>query len=227
VNDSLTIQGLHKECFNGLSEIEGKAQLLEARNLSKENKFKEALAIATKINPSSSVYPDSQKLIEQWSQQLLDIAEKKYKEEGKLDEAIALLQEIPLNTQTGRKIADITSDWKMKFKQEKMTLELAKTALDQGRWEDAIRESQNLKITYFKTQAQPIVDQAKVELTVGDKPRETAEPPSIKTNNNDPNYSSNTKETTSTVNNNTPTLPFTKPPNPEEPPRGEITKGSQ
>ncbi|WP_434684707.1 protein kinase domain-containing protein [Pseudanabaena minima] len=164
-NDSVTIQGIQKECLNGLSEIEGKSQLLQAQNLAKDSKFKEALAIATKINPSSSVYPDSQKLIEQWSQRLLDIATKKYQDEGKLKEAIALLQEIPLDTPTGKKITVLTNEWQMQFEKENKALELAKTALSQGRWNDAIVESNKVKLSFLRIKATDIANQAKAEIT--------------------------------------------------------------
>ena len=158
VKDSVTIQGLQKECFNGLSEIEGKAQLLEARNLAKANKFKEALAIATKINPSSSVYPESQNLIEQWSQQILGIATTMY-EEGKLKESITLLQEIPLNTPTGRKIPLLTNQWQTQFEKERKALELAKIALSQGRWEEASAELDKVTLPFFRRQ---IIDWEKI-----------------------------------------------------------------
>ena len=164
VKDSVTIQGIQKECFNGLSEIEGKSQLLQAQNLAKDGRFKEALAIATKINPSISVYSESQKLIEQWSQQLLDIATKKYQDEGKLKEAIALLQEIPLDTPIGKKITVLTNEWQMQFEKENKALELAKTALSKGRWNDAIIESNKVKLSFLRIKATDIANQAKAEI---------------------------------------------------------------
>jgi serine/threonine-protein kinase len=220
VNDSLTIQGLQKECFNGLSEIEGKAQFLQAQTLAKENKFKEALAIATKINPSSSVYPESQQLIEQWSQQLLGIAEKKYKDEGKLKESIALLQEIPLNTPTGRKISATTNEWQMQLDKERKALELAKIALSQGRWEEAIRESQNLTLPYFKNKSQPIVEQAKLELIAGDRPRRFGEVPVVVDTLPKPATPVETPITS-------PTSTPVETSNIKEPDRGKIPKGTQ
>ncbi|MBD2317629.1 protein kinase domain-containing protein [Phormidium tenue] len=163
VNDSLTIQGLQKECFNGLSEIEGKAQLLKAQNFAKDNKFKEAIAIATKINPTSSVYPESQNLIEQWSQQILGIATTMY-EEGKLKESITLLQEIPLNTPTGRKIPLLTNQWQTQFEKERKALELAKIALSQGRWEEASAELDKVTLPFFRRQ---IIDWEKIGTQAG------------------------------------------------------------
>ncbi len=152
VKDSVTIQGIQKECFNGLSEIEGKSQLLQAQDLAKASKFKEALAIAAKINPSSSVYPESQKLIEPWSQQLLDIATKKYQDEGKLKEAIALLQEIPLNTPTGKKIPVLPNQWQAQFEKESKALELAQLAFSQGRSTEAIAELDKVTLPFFRRQ---------------------------------------------------------------------------
>ncbi len=158
------VQSLLKECLNGLSEIEGKAQLTEAQKLVKQNKLKEAIAIATKINPNSSVYAESQKLIDQWSQQLLGIATKKYQEEGQLKEAIALLQEIPLNTPTGRKVTALTNEWQMQFEKESKALALAKTALSQARWNDAILESNKVKLPFLRIKATDITNQARAEI---------------------------------------------------------------
>jgi len=162
LND-LTIQGIQKECFNGLSEIEGKAQLLQAQNLAKDSKFKEALAIATKINPSSSVYPESQKSVEQWSQQLLGIAEKKYKEEGKLDEAIKLLQDIPLNTSTGRRFAALTNQWRIEWKDNQTALKAAKDAFNRGDWNDANEKLRNITTSFWQKQAQVIKDDISID----------------------------------------------------------------
>ncbi len=77
------MHGLLQECQNGLNETESKSLLLDAKKFAADNKLEDALKTVSKINPNSSVYTDSQKLAEQWSSILLDIATALLHKKGK------------------------------------------------------------------------------------------------------------------------------------------------
>ena len=157
-------QSLLQECQSGLNEIQGKSQLLEAKKFAADNKLEDALKIVAKINASSSVYADSLKLAEQWSSTLLDNATKKYQEEGKLPEAIALLQVIPKNVATGKATAQLSTKWQAEWKANEAVLKSANNAIKESRWNDAIAESKKITTPYWQKQTEAIVQKANAAL---------------------------------------------------------------
>lgn len=169
------LQGLLQECQNGLIETESKSLLLEAKNLAADNKLEDALKTVTKINANSSVYADSLKLAEQWSSSLLDIATKKYQEEGKLQEAIALLQVIPKNVATGKLIEQLPAKWQSDWKVNENTLKSANNAIKESRWSDAIAESKKITTPYWQKQTEVIVQKANAALANVSVPVSTPE----------------------------------------------------
>jgi hypothetical protein len=156
-------QSLLQQC-QGEREVEGKSQLLEAKKFAADNKLQDALRIVAKINTNSSVYADSLKLAEQWSSTLLDNATKKYQEEGKLPEAIALLQVIPKNVATGKATEQLSTKWQAEWKANESALKSANNAIKESRWNDAIAESKKMTTPYWQKQTEAIVQKANAAL---------------------------------------------------------------
>jgi len=158
-------QSLLKECQVAKVNTESGALLATAKDLAKKDLLEMALATARKIDPSSSVYAESQKLVEQWSQSLLQVATSQYQDQGKLKEAIALTQSIPTSSAVGKKLPELTSKWQTEWKANETASNVAQKALKERRWNDVLASSKKVTTAYWIKQTNPMVQKANAAVT--------------------------------------------------------------
>ena len=144
------------ECQQG----QAKRQLAEAKKLTEQSRFKEAIALVAQVSTDMDVYSEAQQLIHQLSEKIFQIASKKY-QEGNLKEATEIVKVIPTDSPLADKVETTIQQWNEEWKQNQTNLQVAQKALDESRWQDAIDTAQQVSDTdYWQKQKEPIIQQA-------------------------------------------------------------------
>ena len=158
-NLNLKLETLLLECRQG----EAKKQLSEAKNLAEQNKFQDAIAIATQIPKDLNVYTEAQPLISKWSEKIFQIASNKY-QEGKLEEAKAIAGAISADIPLTQEVGETIQQWDEEWQQNENYLQVAQKKLDERNWRDAIKEAQKVsKTDYWQKQSEQIIQKAEAE----------------------------------------------------------------
>lgn len=141
-------------------------KLAQAKKLANSGDFKSAIAQLSFLPKNSPANLEAQPLIKQWSQSILATASSKY-ESGKLDEAIALAQNIP-NISPVYPQAQIAIDqWRKGWAKNNSSLQAAKSALAQGKWQEAIATAKQVPATpYWQEQTKPVLQIAAAKIAV-------------------------------------------------------------
>jgi hypothetical protein len=113
----------------------------------------EAIKLMNTLKPDHPLYAESARLIEQWSSEILDLAEKDF-QAGKLKQAIAGANQIPANSAAAKLVADRIKAWEKIWGDAEKIYNKAGEILKKGNWRDAQVESARLlsvENTYWQT----------------------------------------------------------------------------
>ena len=166
----LQTAGQYEECLASVDAIPGvlyddaqavlnqcAAGLLDrARELADNAEYGEAIQEASKVPEESDEQPEAQALISEWSNALIEQATVLYREEGKLDEAIGLLEMIPNTTPLSRIREETVQEWQAEWAKNQANLEEAEQALEIGDWYGARSKVNALTTPYWQNQAAEI-----------------------------------------------------------------------
>lgn len=148
------------ECQQG----EATAKLAEAKKLAEQSNYQKAIAVVAQINPDMTAYGEAQTLIEQWSNQIWQIAINQY-QEGKLEAAKAIANSLPNSSFLTTKVQSTISQWEKEWQQNQTYLATAQKAIKESRWQDAINAANQISNhPYWQKQSQTLIQQAKTEI---------------------------------------------------------------
>ncbi|MGL5873637.1 MAG: protein kinase domain-containing protein [Xenococcaceae cyanobacterium] len=120
-------------------KTEAKQILAKANKLANGGNYKDAISEADKVSiVAIDEYSNAQEKIALWSVNLIERAKQKYEGEGKLDEAIAMLQVIPPNVSQVETAKGLIDRWNQEWTQNQKSLEDAQRAIVDSRWQEAI-----------------------------------------------------------------------------------------
>jgi serine/threonine protein kinase, bacterial len=164
--------------------FETQCGLGKAREQAQSLNFIEALAIAKSLPRQTSAEAELTTEIDLWSEKALEQATELYQKEGKLQEALEVVKEIPQDTPVKQKALDTTETWKTELETNKVIIAAAQKALSEEKWQDAQTEA--LKITssssdYWQQQAQAVIKEAKEKIAATVKPATPASNPTVNT----------------------------------------------
>ncbi len=141
-------------------------ELLEtAQELAKDQDFQEAIVKADKLLPVGLFEVEAKSLISQWSNNLVQQATKLYQEEGKLDEAIALIETIPNTVATSKKAQEVIAQWQKEWAANDTLLKEAQQAFDSGNWQEVIAKASKVTTTYWQKQIRIIIQTAEARMS--------------------------------------------------------------
>ncbi len=141
-------------------------KLAQAKKLANSGDFKSAIAQLSFLPKNSPANLEAQPLIKQWSQSILATASSKY-ESGKLDEAIALAQNIPNISPVYPQAQSAIDQWRKGWAKNNSSLQAAKSALAQGKWQKAIATAKQVPATpYWQEQTKPVLQIAAAKIAV-------------------------------------------------------------
>lgn len=130
-NNLLINQGKEFEVKCGLGLAQKQAELTQ---------FAAALAIAKDLPTDTPVDAELQQQIDNWSAKILLEAEKLYENQGQLQAAIEMAQQIPQDATIKQKALDAQAAWETEVKTNQEIIAAAQKALNASEWEDAQQE---------------------------------------------------------------------------------------
>ncbi|MEE3719202.1 serine/threonine-protein kinase [Tumidithrix elongata RA019] len=175
--NSLKSQKKYQECVAEAQKVDRDAKVYaevqnalqqcrldQAKQLAAENKLAEALALLGGIPTNSSVFPEAQKLMGQWSERTIALASEKY-QIGDLKGAIAQVQTIPATSPTYAKSQSTTQQWQNDWQLADKQFNAAQTALKNNSLQEALDAANKMpKIAFWQNKVKPIVESAKTQL---------------------------------------------------------------
>lgn len=145
-------------------DILSECKLAQAKKLAQSGEFKAAIAQVSSLAKNNPAYQEAQALINQWSQNILTAATSKY-QSGNLDAAIALAQNIPNNSPIYLQAQTAIAQWRKDWAKNNLSVQAAKSALNQGKWQKAIAIAKLVPATpYWQEQIQPILQTARAKI---------------------------------------------------------------
>ena len=151
------VQKLQSRCQEGQIQ----RQLIEARKLAQQSRFRDAIILTSQVSANSDFYPEAQQLISRWSEEIFQIASNKY-QEGNLKEAVAIAGAIPNFSPWAKKAQETIQQWNKDWAKNQAHLQTAQKALDERRWQDAIKAAKKISYTpYWQKQSELIIQKAK------------------------------------------------------------------
>lgn len=145
-------------------ELLNQCQLEQAGGLAAESNFADAIAAVDKIPKDSPLYSKAQNLSKQWSNRVITLATAQF-QAGKLDDAIAQLQAIPTISPAHQQAQEKITQWRKNWQAAETRFSTAKSALEQGKWQIAIDESNKVpNISFWKNKIKPLVQSAKSQI---------------------------------------------------------------
>ncbi|CAN1208870.1 hypothetical protein TUMEXPCC7403_01515 [Tumidithrix helvetica PCC 7403] len=147
-----------------VQEVLHQCRLGHAKFLATENKLIEAFAFLESIPASSSIFPEAQKLLGQWSEKTIASATEKY-QAGNPKEAIAQVQAIPPNSPTYVKSQATIKQWQSDWQLAEKQFNAAQTALKNNSPQEAIDAANKIpKIAFWQSKVKPIVESARSQM---------------------------------------------------------------
>ena len=146
--------------------------LAKAKELAQEKNFKDALFEVSKIQPDSSSFQAAQPLIIQWSLNLFKQAEELYKQSYKaqsLENAIGMTKAIPKTSSVAKNAEERTNNWRTEWNNNENYLQAAQSALKQDKWQEAIDETNKVRLLgqqvkqdtpYWQNKMKPTIEMA-------------------------------------------------------------------
>jgi serine/threonine protein kinase, bacterial len=169
---SLKMEGNHEECVRSAMALSGDAQaqqllgecqLAQAQTLAEGNRLKDAILTASEIAEAHSAHEESQRLIGEWSERILELAAEQY-QGGKLENAVAMAGAIPETSSVYEQAQAQIISWNQEWETDEGLLKTAQEAVDRGEWQAAIAETEKITNDHWKQQAAPIVEKANTEI---------------------------------------------------------------
>ncbi|NJO74044.1 MAG: protein kinase [Leptolyngbyaceae cyanobacterium RM1_406_9] len=140
---SLKMAGNHEECVRSAMALAGDAeaqqllgdcQLAQAQALAANNQLKDAILAVSEIAENHSAYEESQRLVGEWSEQILQLAADQY-QGGKLENAIAMANAIPENSSVYEQAQAQIASWNQAWGTDEGLVKSAQEAIDRGEWQ--------------------------------------------------------------------------------------------
>ena len=143
-------QGLVQQCSMGL-----------ARRHANEQQLTDAIAVALSIKtPDGQLQNEAQALVTQWSGQIVKQGEQLL-QAGDLDQAIAVLRELPAEAPTAGAIESTIQGWQKQWSQSEVAVQKTSELLEKGQWLAAKQQLEGVaSITYWQQKKQPLLEQA-------------------------------------------------------------------
>jgi hypothetical protein len=113
-----------------------------ARNGSTDS-LQRAIQMMSMLPQGHPLRPDGDRLMEEWSLQILAIAEEEF-QNGKLDEAIDIARKIPGRVESASLANDAVEEWETVWSNAETIYADAKGAIQDRRWEVALAEAREL-----------------------------------------------------------------------------------
>jgi len=126
--------------INQGKEFEVKCGLGLAQNQAELTQFAAALAIAKELPTGTPVDAELQQQIDNWSEKILLQAEELYENQGELQAAIKIAQQIPQDATIKQKALDAQAAWETEVKTNQEIIAAAQKALNESKWDDAQQE---------------------------------------------------------------------------------------
>ena len=114
----------------------------------------EAIELVSGLPKDHPLYQEASRWIEDWSNDLLDLAQDKFNT-GKLDEAIAAAKKIPSHAAAAKKVEERIATWKRVWKEAEDIVAKVDKFLSKRNWKDAFNEATKLLAVdnpYWQTQ---------------------------------------------------------------------------
>lgn len=151
-------------------EIFGKCGLAAAEQQAAMKRFSEAIDMAVKIPETSSTYLQVQQRIEEWSNDILEQARQIYLEEGKLKEALEMVDKIPPKSAIKTEALEKARRWQEENQMNQELISTAQALMAEKRWQEARDEAYKVSgSAYWLRQANDIVEKADNILSDGSK----------------------------------------------------------
>ena len=168
-------QNLSNECQR-LAQDE--KLLTRAQDLAKKHNFKEAISEASKIQLGTS-RPLAQQLSDQWSMNLIKQSEELYEQSSnskELENVLALIKAIPQTSSVAKSADEMSQKWRTEWNKNEHYLQAANDALKQGKWQEAIDKTHQVRLIgqevkqntpYWQNKMKPIIEMAQKRIASG------------------------------------------------------------
>ena len=132
-----------------------------ARQHASDQELTEAITVALSITtPDGQLQNEAQGLVTQWSGQVVKQGEKLL-QAGQLDNAIAVLRELPSESPTASSIESTIQGWQRQWGQSEVAVQEATDLLAQGQWLAAKNKLDGVaSITHWQQQKKPLLEKA-------------------------------------------------------------------
>jgi hypothetical protein len=128
------------EFYRSAQDILGECQLAQAQTLAQRSQLTQAIQLVSKVNADVPSYGQAQRLIVEWSDQILAIAQRKYlaaKNQKGFQDAIKIAQAVPPGNAIHDRAQAILKEWAQTEKDNKVIFEQAQKLLKEKRWGEA------------------------------------------------------------------------------------------
>lgn len=146
---TFSTQGNHEACINAAKHIAPTSRFyteaqslgdqctfLLGKTLTQGGEIRSALSVLLAIPKSAQTYPAAQALVEDLSAEVIETAQAQVVD-GKLDEAIVTLAQIPLEAPAAATAQNLRESWRKEWKDNEETIAQAEKALEEGEWSTA------------------------------------------------------------------------------------------
>lgn len=191
-----------KEIPSGYSDLQTQSQTLlgecllaQAKTLAGERKFKDAIAQVAQVSADLPVYAEAQTLISQWAKEILQTATNSYRK-GNLQEAEAIVKAIPADADLAQEAQQNLDQWRSEWNKNEALLKTAQQALDKKQWDNALAETDKLRLLtqpvpqnspYWKAKIEPIATKAEREIAAAEAARAAAQAQAVSDSPSDSN----------------------------------------
>jgi serine/threonine protein kinase/tetratricopeptide (TPR) repeat protein len=148
---------------NTVQTVQGDCQFARGQELAKQGSYREAIALLSQIPNSHATANPAKPLIQQWSEQILELANEKY-QNGKLQDAVAIASAIPKTSPVHAKAQSEIKRWNEEWKANETRYKAIEKAIQEQRWQVALNEAEKLTASHWKNKSKPLVQQANDEL---------------------------------------------------------------
>lgn len=167
----------NQKCVQAVQNRVDECRLTKANELAADQDFQAAIALAGQIRPTDADYPAARELIAQWSNRLLEIATNHYRA-GELNSAIDKAKVIPQTSPNYDKTQATIKQWDKEWKKNYSYWQAAKSALEVGKWHNAIVAAKFCDHPYWQKQVEPIIQKAQAKIStpktvITSKPKRT------------------------------------------------------
>ena len=132
-----------------------------ARQHASDQELTEAITVALSITtPNGQLQNEAQGLVTQWSGQVVKQGEKLL-QAGELDNAIAVLRELPPESPTASSIESTIQGWQKQWSQSEAAVKESTALLERGQWLSAKNQLEGVaSITYWQQKKKPLLEKA-------------------------------------------------------------------